>query len=585
MKSASNKHRDEDELLRDPDYPRDPEHGTALVRHELELGVDLSRNVDKAIKLLGPTPVFQRQGALVDVVREAVVQDDGVTRPTGTPRIRLLPPARLKEMLAQYIDFKRKKQTESGAVWVSVPPPADLVAAIAARGEWERIRPLTGIADYPVLRADGSVLATAGYDQRTALLCEPSITVIVKPKPTQADARAAVAALHDLVADFPFAAPVHRTAWLSALLTLLARPAIDGPTPLVLIDASERGTGKTLLADVIGMICRGKKLPRRTAPEDAAEWKKAMLAIAIAADPVVLIDNVTRMLKSDALDAVLTGTAFRERVLGRNEELSLDVRTLFVVTANNAILSADLIRRSVHARLEPKAERPDQRSDFRRPDLLGHVRDHRAEYLAAGLTILRGYFAAGRPTVDMKPMGSYEAWSSVVRASLVWAGEPDIATTQDALRENSDPEHEDTHTFFAAWHAVYGDKEVTVRRVMADLIDRALDSREAALRDAISVLCDTDPGRLPSLRKLGNKLRGARGRVINGIVFERPNEHSRDGATWRTRKVGCESGDSGDSAATFRAREGERDTQYRDSHESLDSHDVERDAIQGELLS
>jgi len=52
-----------------------------------------------------------------------------------------------------------------------------------------------------------------------------------------------------LLADFPFAAPreVSESAWLAAALTIVARSAIDGPVPLTLIDAREKGSGKTLL--------------------------------------------------------------------------------------------------------------------------------------------------------------------------------------------------------------------------------------------------------------------------------------------------------------------------------------------------
>lgn len=553
-------------------------------RETVVLGPDLARVVDETIEVLGTQPIFQRQGALVDIVRDAEVRADGVIRPEGMPRIRMLPSARLKEMLSVAIDYKRRRQTEQGWQEVSVGAPVDVVAALAARGQWPTIRPLAGIAEYPVLRADGSVLNEPGYDPRTTLIYEPTCEVQV---PTDCSREAAVAAVQELralVADFPFAEPLHFTAWLATLLALLARPAIAGPVPMTLIDASERGSGKTLLADVIGVICRGKNLARRTAPEDPAEWKKAMLGIAIAADPVVLIDNVTRMLRSDALDAVLTGTSFRERVLGRNEELTLDVRTVFIVTANNAVLSADLIRRAIQTRLEPQSERPDQRGDFAHADLLAYVTEHRARYIAAALTVLRGYFEAGRPKVKMRPMGSYEAWSSVVRAALVWAGEPDVALTQDALREDSDPEHEDTEQLVSAWFESFGSRSVTAAYVLRELADPTLEPSKAALRNAINVTCDSDPGRLPSLRKLGNKLRTMRGRIVDGTIFERSKEHGMHGAEWRTRRLRNDSHDSDDSISNPSREKGGKvyrlQTQSsQSSHSSDDEPDPERQSI------
>lgn len=84
---------------------------------------------------------------------------------------------------------------------------------------------------------------------------------------------------------------------------------------------------------------------------------------------------------------------------------------------------------------------------------------------------------------------------------------------------------------------VYSERGVSVRNVLADLADPQLDPREADLRSAINVFCDSEPGKLPTPRRLGNKLRGARGRIARGIRFERAAGHSADGAAWRTRKV------------------------------------------------
>ena len=44
------------------------------------------------------------------------------------------------------------------------------------------------------------------------------------------------------------------SAWLSCLLTVLARHAFEGPTPLHLFEANKAGTGKTLLAELVPLI-------------------------------------------------------------------------------------------------------------------------------------------------------------------------------------------------------------------------------------------------------------------------------------------------------------------------------------------
>jgi putative DNA primase/helicase len=55
----------------------------------------------------------------------------------------------------------------------------------------------------------------------------------------------------------------------------------------------------------------------------------------------------------------------------------------------------------------------------------------RAQLVAAGLTVLRGYSAAGRPDMRLPPWGSFEGWSKLVRGALVWAGEADPGETRE----------------------------------------------------------------------------------------------------------------------------------------------------------
>jgi hypothetical protein len=452
--------------------------------------------VDAAIRMLA-TPelgVFQRSGKLVAITREA--RDDGkLIRPRGTPTIRELPAARVSEMVGA-LGGDRK-----------------LVPAVMARGEWDDIRPLDAIVSYPVMRRDGTLLTRSGYDSATRTLAEMAIDLDVPDAPTRVDAIVARSLLTELVGDFPFANG-GRSAWLAALLTPLARPAIDGPTPLLLLDASQRGSGKTLLADALSTIVTGEVASRRVAPKTREEWDKVLFSILLAGDPLVLFDNVTNMLVSDALDAVLTGTVFAQRVLGVNEDRRVAVRTMFIASANNARLSTDLVRRSLGCRLEPADENPEMRTTFREPDLLGHVRRERHRYLAAALTILRAYAVADRPRVTARPMGSYTAWCRVVRDALVWAGAEDPATTQDALRESADVERDELGDLLSAWHATLGDRAVTAR----ELLDAARAGTDAGrLLDALRGAMPS--GAEPSAHGIGNALRKVRGQIVGGLVL------------------------------------------------------------------
>ena len=87
-----------------------------------------------------------------------------------------------------------------------------------------------------------------------------------------------------MTVDFPFAKPEHRAAWLAFVLTPLARHAFSGPSPLFLIDANTRGSGKSLLADVGGILATGTTLARMSNPRDDEECRKRITALALAGD-------------------------------------------------------------------------------------------------------------------------------------------------------------------------------------------------------------------------------------------------------------------------------------------------------------
>ena len=275
-----------------------------------------------------------------------------------------------------------------------------------------------------------------------------------------------------------------------------------------------------------------------------------MLSLALAALPLVLLDNVTGTLQSDALDAVLTGTEFQERALGGNEECTQRFHSVFAVTANNALISEDLVRRSLQIRLEPGVERPEQRTNFRHPDLLRHALAHRAELLGAALTVLRAYFVAGCPQVPMRPMGSYGEWSRVIRGALIWAGQPDVAVTQDDLRDYANEERTDATTLLRAWYAYVGQAPTT----LADLLESLArfefqDPKKEALKQALCAFCPATDGKLPTSPKLGCRIRNLTGKVLPGGFVLRRKKRDERGVTWHVEQVSPKNAGQGEPSS------------------------------------
>lgn len=490
----------------------------------------LTEATESAIRALAAQGrVYQRGGCLVDFTRAAEPDGTGGIDLSGMPQIRRMPLARLREYASQSVQFIRIRTTAMGERYaVRVEPPRDIVETIEARGEWPGIRPLVSVVPHPVLNRDGSVLQTPGYDGRSGLYYAGPADVAVPDRPTEADAKAAVAELLDVVSDFHFASNAARAVYLAALLTLFARPAINGPTPMFSFEANVPGAGKGLLTDTIGEIVLGKPTNKSTAPSSEEEWTKHLSSVGLAGGELVVFDNVKHQLGGQALEAVLTCTEYEARILGQSRISVVPWLAVIFVTWNNGVYSSDLTRRSLVARLESPYERPEERSDIRRPNLLAYCHEHRTRLQRAALTILRAYRVAGRPEVKMRPMGSYEAWSAVVRAPLVWLGLDDPALTQDVLRENSDPEHEALEFLVTTWYATFGLAERTAGEIIA----------APAMYQAVADFADVKASDAPSTnkRKLGNALAKAKGRPVAGLRLVK-GQKGVEGVRWSLEAV------------------------------------------------
>jgi hypothetical protein len=473
--------------------------------------------------------VYQRGNALVTILRPAVVAGSRISRPEGTPRISLLAAAQLREIMARAVNFLKVVVDGNGEVkLVRAHPPEWCVAGVYARGRWPGIRPLEAVVEAPTLRPDGSVLDVSGWDALTGLLYEPSGDYPPVPaSPGQKDATAARDALWDVVEDFPFAAKVDKAVWLAALLTVLARAAVPGPCPLFLFDGNAPGTGKTLLTAVLSCIATGRDISRTAFPETDEELRKLITSVAIAGDRVMLFDNIAAPFGGPGLDAALTGTTWKERILGRSELTpELPLYTVWFGTGNNVTLRGDVRRRVVPCRLESAVEKPEERTGFKHADLLAHVGRHRGELVVAALTILRAYVVAGRPDRKLPPFGSYEPWSALVRSAVHWVTAGlDPCVTRERLRD-ADPALATLAALMQGWAELPGGTGtgVTVAEAMRYLRDPGQSDKFQTLREALLEWSRTD--KLPNPAVIGRKLRGCRNRVVDGMALQGEPGHA-----------------------------------------------------------
>ena len=233
---------------------------------------------------------------------------------------------------------------------------------------------------------------------------------------------------------------------------------------------------------------------------------------------LVLIDNINRPLGSGALDAVLTGTSWSDRILGKSENAHLPLLAVWYASGNNVTFKGDTARRCIPIRLESDLEKPERREGFKHPELLVWVRENRSSLVMAALTILRAYSAAGRPKTGIKPWGSFEGWSALVREALVWCELPDPGETRAELDE-VDTDSNVLADLIAGWEDIcreLGTTGCTIGEVLEHLREDAEGRRYARLRSALADLCPHPHGQQPSAQRLGRALRRFRGRVVAG---------------------------------------------------------------------
>lgn len=513
---------------------------------EIIVGTDMKPIVNAAESALlsAGVGIYQRARMLARVTTDGA-QIKGIERAPDTPTIEPVPRAWLREEMGSSAQWR--SQSKDGVR--NVQPPMWAVDTLLARGSWQFLY-LTAVVESPCLRADGTVLDTPGYDERTGLLYLPSCNIPAIPEnPSQADAQRALGTLSEPFADFPFAAPdseetSEKTSWaatLAAALTPFARHAIDGCVPMFSVSAPTRGTGKTLLVDTLSLIATGRLATRATQADDDAEERKRLVALCLAGDSVVLLDNVERPLRSTVLSMALTARAIRDRLLGGNLMVTVPMNGVWFVTGNNLQFRGDLSRRVVPILLDPSVEFPEERAGFRHDDLLGWVQQERGRLVAAALTILRAFVVAGKPQQKLTPYGSFEQWAMLVRTCVAWLTGIDPTGGRKALREQ-DTDHETLSALLATWANEVGEGPKK-RATVAQLVERCeaagglYDADATALRDALGALCTDYDGKRLDRRRIGYALRQYRDRIAEGRALRR-GEKGKAGAEWWVEKIG-----------------------------------------------
>jgi hypothetical protein len=494
-----------------PPPPQPQPHPHVLPTIQLRAG-QLPRVVEETEQALiaGGVEVFSRAGLLVYPVGEFAIAADGGK--TLMARLSAFTADSFTEPVAESAIYqhysKRLKK------WVDADPPTQVVRMVLSRERKWAFPHISGIITTPTLRADGSLLSTPGYDPRSELYLLLDMRLPPMPvSPTREEALKALATLKELFGEFSFRRrALDLSIALAGLLTALLRGSLP-TSPVFLVRAGAPGTGKSYLVDVISTIATGRLCPVITSSPSREETEKRIGAVLLSGSPIVSLDNVTHDLEGELLCQITERPVVRIRILGRSEMPDCECHTTVFVTGNNVTFAADMVRRGLVCNLEALEERPELRI-FRR-DALALARADRARYVAAALTIVRGYLTAGAPQV-CGPFGSYADWSRMVRGPLAWLGEPDPILSMEEIR-NEDPELTNIRELFDLWRSdLRLDTAYTTARIIEIACEqKPNDYNKPWLRDFLLRVAPTRGKESEiSPKRLGEWLRRISGRIV-----------------------------------------------------------------------
>jgi hypothetical protein len=477
---------------------------------------------------------------------------------TGGPIPRQVDVNRLRNRLARVATFVRT--TAKGDV-VSARPPEAVVKDMLADAELP-LPTLTTITEVPVFARDGTLPEKPGYHKAAQTYYAPGNGLVV-PKipeePTPAEIAAARELIEvDLLGDFPFTHEAERAHAEALLLLPFVRNLIDGPTPMHLIEKPSPGTGATLLVDVISMIATARPAAAMTEGRDEDDMRKRITAALLMSPAIMFFDNLRRPLDYSCLAAVITETRWQDRVLGTSNVAKIPVTCAWCATGNNPALSSEMARRTIGIRLDAKHAQPWLRSGFKHPNLRAWVKAHRAELVAACLTLIQAWIAKGRPVPrDLVTIGMFEEWSAVIAGILRNAGIEGFLANREDFYTRSDTEGSDIRGFLAAWWETHGAAKVKVSTLFA--IANAPDS-------TIDISAKTEQAQRVRLGKLLCAIEGRHyqleGRLTVQVV--RTGEKEKGAVLWQL-KSGESDPPNGESAEQ-KSADSPSDSPGKDSH-------------------
>lgn len=420
-----------------------------VIRTDIQLSETFDRTREAFTKANNPVKFFRRNGKVVCINYD----DSGIKLEIANADIIYSQLARIATWVKVGIRGKPK----------NCKPPREATNDLLANVD-NRLPEIEAVITTPIF-IDGELISAPGYHPKHKIYYHPPEGFELLPvsqNPTQKEIQEARKLLVDeVLGDFPFcsdSSPNGQAELANAIAAILlpfVRRQIKGHTPLHLIEAPVQGSGKSLLASIIGIITTGKEPAMRSFPGQEEEVRKIITSELLRGGQIIIFDNITGKLKSDALASALTSDEWADRLLGLNQNVSLKNRVLWLATGNNCTLGQDFPRRTIRIRLNPQVEKPWLRTRFKHEDIVNWVKGYRPRIIHAILTLIQAWVAEGQ-ILGSKSLGGFEKWARVISGILEIAGISGFLENIDEVYKTFESQNENWSEFTEIWYDNFG---------------------------------------------------------------------------------------------------------------------------------
>lgn len=437
--------------------------------------------------------------------------------------------------IAQYYTEKTK---DGKVVTTFIDPPATVVKQILSMsaktgdGNTQRgLKPLDAVITAPTITPDNHVVYKRGYDARTRLYLSTRDEIAPPPEVITPDLlQAAYKSIMAVIDTFKLNSNLSKSVVLSAFLSAVVRPTIEEGCPIFAFDAPNPGSGKTYLAECLGLLTLGEAPSIIPAIQgDEAEISKTLFAMLLNNDRVIIWDNIMGRFNSAKLASFVTSKQFKGRVLGSSQTLSLPNKASVIFTGNNLQLYGDIVRRCIVARIDTGEENPlnTKRDLTALGGIMPHhyIRKNRQRLAMDCITIVRAYLTssahATRGRLTERPLPSFEQWDTVARQPIeylrVTGIAPELEDIKTIIDENlqNDSKKIELAELLSLLHDWRGEQPFTAKQLYNYAFANYDEDPRNANRDILT-------GNSSDLRELLNALclnsrtRAVTSRVISG---------------------------------------------------------------------